>query len=219
VPVSATDTSQTGLLKWTLGTSGVAGQAQVFEAVISTLVNTQVSPAFPGQLTQNLLKASTINTPTTSFPLRDDAGVVIDAPVVTLDKSATPTNPNPGQVVNYTVHLANTGQRATAIEVWDNLPTGIACSDVSSISASGSCSSGRITWTVSSLAVSAGTDLTYQVTIPPSGAGHQYTKPRACATTSRRRTSAGTSTTTRRATSIRASPRRRTPHRPRTARR
>ncbi|MEN3279136.1 MAG: hypothetical protein V7607_276 [Solirubrobacteraceae bacterium] len=176
VPVSATDTSQSGLLTWTLGSSGVAGQAQVFEAVISTIVNQQVSPAFPGQLTQNLLKASTTNTPATSFPLRQDAGVVIDAPVVTLDKSATPTNPVPGQVVNYTVHLANSGQRdATSIEVWDNLPTGIACSDVSSIGSSGACSSGRITWTVASLAAGAGTDLTYQVTIPPTGAGHAYT--------------------------------------------
>jgi fimbrial isopeptide formation D2 family protein/uncharacterized repeat protein (TIGR01451 family) len=176
IPVGATDTSQAGLLKWTLGSSGVAGQDQVFEAVISTIVNEQVSPAFPGQLTQNLLKASTTNTPSTSFPLREDAGVIIDAPVVTLDKSATPTNAVPGQVVNYTVHLANTGQRtATAIEVWDNLPTGITCTEVSNIGSSGSCSSGRITWTVSSLAVSAGTDLTYQVTIPPSGAGHAYT--------------------------------------------
>jgi uncharacterized repeat protein (TIGR01451 family)/fimbrial isopeptide formation D2 family protein len=176
VPVSATDTTQSGLLKWTLGSSGTAGQAQVFEAVISTIVNQQVSPAFPGQLTQNLLKASTTNTPATSFPLRQDAGVVIDAPVVTLDKSATPTNPVPGQVVNYTVHLANTGQRdATSIEVWDNLPAGIACTDVSSIGSSGVCSSGRITWTVGSLAVSAGTDLTYQVAIPPTGAGHAYT--------------------------------------------
>jgi hypothetical protein len=78
VPVGATDASQSGLLKWTLGNSGIAGQALVFEAVISTIVNQQVSPAFPGQLTQNLLKASTTNTPETSFPLRDDAGVVID---------------------------------------------------------------------------------------------------------------------------------------------
>ncbi|HWI34426.1 MAG TPA: isopeptide-forming domain-containing fimbrial protein, partial [Lapillicoccus sp.] len=176
VPIDTFDDTQPGLLKWTLGTSGVAGQDDVFEGVLSTIVNAQVSPAFPGQLTQNLLKASTTNTPETSFPLRDDAGVIIDAPVVTLDKSATPTNPNPGGVVNYTVHLGNTGQRtATNVEVWDNLPTGIACGDVSNISASGSCSAGRITWTVSSIAVGPGTDLTYQVTIPPTGAGHSYT--------------------------------------------
>jgi large repetitive protein len=174
VPIDSTDFSQAGLINATLGNSGITGQADVFEAVMSTIVNQQATPAFPGQLTQNLLKASTTNTPTTSFPLRSDADVTIDAPVVALDKSATPTNPVPGQVVSYKVHLDNTGQRtATNVEVWDNLPTGITCADVTSLG-SASCSSGRMTWTVSSLAAGAGTDLNYQVTIPPTGAGHSY---------------------------------------------
>lgn len=185
VPIDSFDDAQAGLLVWRLGTSGVAGQNDVFEGVLSTIVNQQVSPAFPGQLTQNLLKASTTNTPETSFPLRDDAGVVIDAPVVTLDKSVVQVNGGapvgsppralPGQVVRYRVRLGNTGaSTAKGVEVWDNLPTGIVCADVTN-AGSGSCAAGRMTWTVASLAASATTDLEYEVTVPTTGANHTFT--------------------------------------------
>ena len=185
VPIDSSDFTVPGLLTWRLGTGGVAGQSQVFEAVVSTIVDEQVDPAFPGQLTQNLLKSNTTNTADTTFPLRDDAGVVIAAPVVALDKSVvdvdgaapvgSPPQVHPDDVVTYRVRVSNTGERdASDVEVWDNLPPQFTCATVVS---AGTCDDGthRITWTVPGIPAGGSVNLDYDVTIPITGAGRTFT--------------------------------------------
>ena len=76
------------------------------------------------------------------------------------------------ETVTYQLDVSELGGvEAEQVEVWDNLPPGITCADVASISDGGGCAAGRITWTIPSVAAGGTEALTYDVTLPSAYAG------------------------------------------------
>ncbi len=70
-------------------------------------------------------------------------------------------------VVTFRVDVSNDGNEpALAVEVWDRIPTGFTCTNVSAISAGGSCSAGLISWTVPTITSATPAQLTYDLTVP-----------------------------------------------------
>jgi fimbrial isopeptide formation D2 family protein/uncharacterized repeat protein (TIGR01451 family) len=135
----------------------------------------------------NLMKMTTQNSAGSVFVFRDQAAAVWTEPQVKLDKSNDAATPRPiGSTVDFSIKVWNDGN-VTAIEaeVWDRLPTGISCTDVSLISpASGVCTSGVIRWPAAAVpTVAANTtlatapvELTYRVTVPTTvDPGRTYT--------------------------------------------
>ncbi len=190
VPSTFSDTVP-GLLTWNLGTS-VASGSLVFEWTFKTTVNKTSSTA-PLDIDGNLMKFAYSNTAGTTFPLRDEADITRAEPAIALTKGIFKVNGNPGagnpantspvavqggDVVTYRLDLSNTGNRdAGDLQLWDKLPTGITCAEVSSISDSGTCNvaQNRIEWTNLTVPASgAHAAITYNVTIP-SGVGAAQT--------------------------------------------
>ena len=190
VPIVAFDdsgaTAADGVLEWTVGdANGAVEPNSVFEVVFSTIVVPGVDR--DGELVENLFKFASQNTPTTTFPLRDDAFFRFAASELGLTKgirrvnSGTVNGPDvatataaAGDAVQYRVDVANTGTRPAAdIAVRDLLPAAVTCAVVTAISDGGVCDplTNRIDW--SGLTLAAGSDaapttrtLTYTVTLP-----------------------------------------------------
>ena len=99
-----------GLLEWTIG--AVANSGRVFEVVIAVeLVDPNVSQA--GDLTDNLLKLTSVNSAGTIFPLRVNTGVIWSEPELTLrkgiDKIERPTIASPSYPADYTTTFTSSG--------------------------------------------------------------------------------------------------------------
>lgn len=187
VPVESFEESADGRLHWTIGEAGnVDAGGRTFEVTIKSTVG---SPAghHSGDVEGNLLKFAYENTPGTSFALRDRVDFALALPELSLLKGVRQVNgagpvfgPDTdhrqvqgGDEVEYRIDYTNEGDAdAASSRVWDELPTGISCSDVknSSISDSGKCTKKggeeRIEWSGIPLAAGATKTLTYKVDIP-----------------------------------------------------
>jgi uncharacterized repeat protein (TIGR01451 family) len=177
-------TADGGVLEWTLGDAGIVAPAQVFEVTVQTRILPSTT-ARTGDIVANLMKVSTTNTAGRSFPLRTQADFEWSAPLLELDKGVYevhrggtrvngPNNPpatnvevRGGDVVTYAVDVENTGgSDAVRTTIWDNLPTGISCSDVSAIDHGGTCdpAEDRIVWTNQTVPAEGTLALRYRVT-------------------------------------------------------
>lgn len=171
-----------GQLHWTLPSAGVVSPSQVFEHQIATTVTLPLG-AQSGDIKDNLFKMASQNTPGVTFPLRDAANFELRAPELDLTKRITAVDGSPiaatqtlatsgGQLLDFRVRVANSGdQAAEAVEVWDRLPAGMNCGDVSNISGGGNCTGGIIEWghapAIGPTVPAGGTfDLTYKLWIP-----------------------------------------------------
>lgn len=180
------------VLSWSL--ADVDTSNQIFEWTFSTIVAPTAIPVDAEQtITGNLMKLAYRNTGGQTFSLRDRVEAQIVKPVVGLVKDVTAVSPSGvssisggnasnvsvGSTVSYRVRLSNSGDEAARrTQVWDDLPAGITCADVPSLSISdgGSCAAVplltgryRITWDeADAITVPAdGTkDLTYNVIVP-----------------------------------------------------
>jgi uncharacterized repeat protein (TIGR01451 family)/fimbrial isopeptide formation D2 family protein len=184
-----------GELDWTItGLSGntVPAGSLVFEHVFASTALPIGTPR-QGDLTDNLFKFSSSNTPGTTVPQRADADYALDVPDVKLLKGvaqverphgtvvAGPFGVNhdhvaveAGDEVTYRVDVSNDGlQDAEHTKVWDVLPTNITCADllIGSISDGGTCVTSlggdHIEWTGLSIPqATTDRELTYTITIP-----------------------------------------------------
>lgn len=177
-----------GLLTWTVEGSVVPAGSQVFDHVFSTIAMPPGTPA-PGDLTGNLLKFSSVNTPGESQPQRAEAEYEIELPEVDLVKGveevvrggSTVDGPNGPNVdhkqvqaddeVTYRVDVSNGGgQDAVGVEVWDVLPAGYDCAAIGAISDGGECVSAsptdRIVWSGLAVAAAGSKKLAYTATVP-----------------------------------------------------
>lgn len=183
-------------LSWTLDDgAGAVGKARTFEVVFAVTVSRRAT-AVDGDLLDNLMKASYVNTAGVSFPLRDSVPLELQQPEVTLLKGVRDVNDGPvqppntnyngvvgGDVVTYRVDVTNDGSvDADNAEIWDLLPPEFSCAMVSNISTPGAstatCNAGqnRIEWNGVDIAASSTVTLTYDVTIPDGYAsGDQFT--------------------------------------------
>ena len=175
-------------LEWTVGKPGDESveSSLIFEWRFRTKVDTTAEND-PGEITGNLMKFQYSNTAGQSFPLRDRAEVERLEPELSLEKSITEVGgtivPKPapggkstavaggGEVVKYELDLENSGNLdAEEAEVWDELPPGIECSDVTlpaqTAPQTAACAGGIIKWTGVSVPKGTPTALTYEVTVP-----------------------------------------------------
>ncbi|MFN8149531.1 MAG: isopeptide-forming domain-containing fimbrial protein [Solirubrobacterales bacterium] len=173
-------------LTWKLDDGADAvGKAQTFEVVFRVRVGRRAA-AIDGDLLDNLMKSSYVNSDGVSFPLRDSTPFEIAQPEIGLVKGVRDVNNGPvqppnsnydgvvgGDVVTYQVDVSNTGSvDAENAQIWDLLPAEFTCAMVANISTPGSssatCNAGqnRIEWTGVDVAANSTTTLTYDVTIP-----------------------------------------------------
>lgn len=173
-------------LTWTLDDGADAvGKAQVFEVAFAVYV-TRRAASIDGDLLDNLMKASYVNSDGVSFPLRDSVPFELQQPEITLIKGVRDVNDGPvqpidadyngvvgGDVVTYRVDITNDGSvDAENAEIWDLLPPEFDCTMVANIATPGgssaTCNAGqnRIEWTGVDIAANSTTTLTYDVTIP-----------------------------------------------------
>jgi uncharacterized repeat protein (TIGR01451 family)/fimbrial isopeptide formation D2 family protein len=178
------------VLRWTVSGSTVPSGSKVFSRVFSTIAQPPGTPA-TGDITGNLLKFSSTDTPGVSTSLRDEADYVLDTPLVELTKGvrdvvrsgSTVVGPlganndniavQGGDQVTYRVDVTNSGaQDAINVQVRDLLPVDADCPlNPSSISDGGACVDGgvgtdQVQWTLPSLAAGDTTTLTYTLTVP-----------------------------------------------------
>ena len=184
-------------LEWSVGKPGdesVESNLR-FEWRFRTKVDTTAEND-PGEITGNLMKFSYSNSAGQTFPLRDRAEVERLEPKLSLEKAITEvggkTIPKPpkggkssaiaggGEIVAYELDLENAGNLdAEEAEVWDILPTGIECADVTlptqTAPQAAACAAGVIRWTGVSIPEGALTTLTYEVEVPKDVApGHVF---------------------------------------------
>ena len=180
------DTATAGRLGWPIGTmDDVDHGGQVFEVTFKSTVGSP-SGHSSGDVEGNLMKFSYENTAGTAFPLRDRTDFELKVPPISLVKGVRQINgagpvfgPNSdhkqiigGDSVQYRVDVTNPGtDPLTGVRVWDKLPTGITCADLTGpISDGGVCDAGTntIKWPGLSLAAGPGTTktLTYTVHYP-----------------------------------------------------
>jgi uncharacterized repeat protein (TIGR01451 family)/fimbrial isopeptide formation D2 family protein len=168
VTVGAIDTSVDGRLRWPLGggTNDVDSGSQVFELTFESTVGSPLGHA-SGDVEGNLQKFSYENTATKAFTLRDRTDFELKLPELGVTKTADDDEVEAGQAVHYVVGVKNSGTApAEDARVWDVLPSGITCADLSALSDGGTCASGRITWTGIDVAAEATENLTYTLTVP-----------------------------------------------------
>ncbi len=179
-----------GALSWTVTGGHVSAGSLVFSRIFSTIAAPPGSPA-PGDITGNLLKFSSTDTPGISSSLRDQADYVLDTPAVSLLKGVStvvrggstvvgPLGANSdnisvqgGDQVTYRVDVTNSGaQDASNVEVRDILPFDCTIPvAITAISDSGTCVDGglapdQIQWTLPTLAAGTTTTLHYTATVP-----------------------------------------------------
>jgi large repetitive protein len=154
----ASSTETGGMITWTLPEEGyVNREGQRFERVYATGA-TLPHGATPGVLQGNLMKFANVNTPGKSFPYRAEANYALQFPQLTLakqiveleGKAVTATSSatvKGGEAAGFALTISNAGELAgSGVEVWDELPAGLTCADIASISNKGVCSSERIVW-------------------------------------------------------------------------
>lgn len=157
-----------GRLSWQIGGGGndVDAGGEVFEVTLKTTVGSPLGH-HSGDVEGNLQKFSYENTAGKAFTLRDKVDFQVRLPELGVTKTADDDEVEAGQAVHYTVGVVNSGTaKADDARVWDVLPDGIVCSDVSAISDGGTCAAGRITWTGIDVAAGATKSLTYTLTVP-----------------------------------------------------
>ena len=177
-------TTNPGVLSVPLGSGGYASPGQVLDAVYSV---TLTNPAAANQydIKGNLMKFANVNTAGQSFPQRAAANYEFNKALLSLTEgiyksNSLPSSGNPantdnvqaygGDTVTVRVDVTNNGGLdATGAQVWEDVPTQIACSATSTISNGGTCVSGSpnlIEWT--GLTVPAGQTVTlyYTYTVP-----------------------------------------------------
>lgn len=163
---TADDTA--GRLSWKIGGGGtdVDSGGQVFEVTLKTTVGSPLGH-HSGDVEGNLQKFSFQNTAGKAFTLRDLVDFELKLPELGVTKTADDDEVEAGQAVHYTVGVKNSGTApAEDARVWDVLPSGITCADLSALSDGGTCASGRITWTGVDVAAGATKNLTYTLTVP-----------------------------------------------------
>jgi uncharacterized repeat protein (TIGR01451 family)/fimbrial isopeptide formation D2 family protein len=147
-----------GSIAWTLPEEGhVTKEKQRFERVYAT--NAKLPhEATLGELQGNLMKFANVNTPGASFSYRAEADYALQFPLLSLTKDVVALNGSAfgpantatvkgGDKAEFALTVSNVGElEAINTEVWDNLPAGLECGEISVISNGGSCASGRITW-------------------------------------------------------------------------
>jgi uncharacterized repeat protein (TIGR01451 family)/fimbrial isopeptide formation D2 family protein len=174
-------------LQWELG-DAVPSKNQVFEWRFRTKVKKGAENS-PQDITGNLMKFVYSNTAGQTFPLRDRAEIEREEPELELAKGITKVNgapvagaPSPtaaangGDSVAYELDVKNEGNLdARETEVWDVLPEGIECGEVTAITAGGACAAGKIVWSGLAVPIGGTTSLTYQVKVPADVApGHVF---------------------------------------------
>ena len=191
---SGAPSSGGGALTWQLTAGGStlaagAGASQrVFEVVIRTKM-LKTSADLAGEVVNTLSRLDYADSGGRTYAIRDqnsvtrkDAKLALVASsrsVTPVDNTLTdPRNVTVSDVVEFSIKLTNSGTvDATAAEVWNTLPSGFVCDDVTAISDAGSCPTGtsRITWTGIATAAAATKELTFRVTAPTSGALRTFT--------------------------------------------
>ncbi len=141
-------------LTWKLDDGADAvGKAQTFEVVFRVRVGRRAA-AIDGDLLDNLMKSSYVNSDGVSFPLRDSTPFEIAQPEIGLVKGVRDVNNGPvqppnsnydgvvgGDVVTYQVDVTNDGSvDADNAQIWDLLPAEFTCAMVANISTPGSSS-------------------------------------------------------------------------------
>jgi large repetitive protein len=190
-----------GNLRWSLGTVDNAGRD--FRWVIAVRVGVP-DDGEAGDIVANLQKMIHNQNGGVVFQYRDEApaewtepevdlvkGVkAVDAVDNALDRAgqgpdfdgsasggSTSVEIQSDAAVTFRVDVTNDGNKpALNVEVWDVLPAGIGCGDVSGITDGGVCSAGIIEWTIASLAPGATVERNYVLTMPTSVvAGESWT--------------------------------------------
>ena len=126
--------------------SSPSGQ-QFHWTIAARLLDPNLSAAY--DINANLMKMTTRNTAGEVFMYRDQATAEWTEPQVKLDKSNDASGAlDAGDTVVYSIKLWNDGNvDAVNAEVWDRLPAGISCTDVTVMNpASGVCTAGVIRW-------------------------------------------------------------------------
>ena len=177
-------TTNPGVLSIPLGSGGYVSPGQVLDGVYSvTIVNPTAANQY--DIKGNLMKFANVNTAGQSFPQRAEADYEFNKALLSLTEgiyksNSLPSSGNPantdnvqaygGDTVTVRVDVTNSGGLdATGAQVWEDVPTQIACSATSTISNGGTCVSGSpnlIEWT--GLTVPAGQTVTlyYTYTVP-----------------------------------------------------
>ncbi|RWZ46596.1 DUF11 domain-containing protein [Labedella phragmitis] len=198
VLASSGETQATWNLGRAEGTSGrYVAKGQVAVLYVLATIDAQGSNAAKPDLVDNLMKYRQENSVGSVASLRTNVGyAVASAPSVALDKAivsrngsavapTSSTTAGGGTALGYRLSVSNTGTAAAgtdvpvgSVTVWDALPVGVACEDVSGITAGGTCGPAPagiaashadrdvILWTIASLAPSAVSELAYTVTVP-----------------------------------------------------
>ncbi|MFN8021235.1 MAG: SdrD B-like domain-containing protein [Acidimicrobiales bacterium] len=125
--------------------SGPSGQ-QFHWTIAARILDPSLGAAY--DINANLMKMTTRNTAGQVFQYRDQSTAVWTEPQVSLDKTNDASGPRTGgDTVTYTIKLWNTGNvdAANAV-VWDRLPAGISCADVTGSTPTATCSSGVLVW-------------------------------------------------------------------------
>ncbi len=149
--VSEDTSGANDIVTFTLASSGQVpsspGGQQFHWTIAARLVDPNLSAAY--DINANLMKMTTRNTAGSVFMYRDQATAEWTEPQVKLDKSNNASGTlDAGDTVDYTIKVWNDGNvDAANAEVWDRLPTGISCSDVTVMNpVSGVCTAGVIRW-------------------------------------------------------------------------
>ncbi len=178
-----------GELRWNVPTAYVDG-SKVFERRVATRVQLPAGAAV-GDVSTNLFKSSTRTSSGGVVPLRDSAPYKLTMPVMSAQKRVVALNganlPTPvatqvvrgGDVATFRVQLSNTSNDTAAerAEVWDRLPAGVTCADVTAsggpISDAGICDPGddTIKWGATptigpDISPTGNIALTYDVRVP-----------------------------------------------------
>ena len=148
---SEAGTSAGGTVRWTLPESGTVKEGgQQFERAIQT-TTTLAKGSMPGELQGNLMKFANVNTKAESFSQRAEADFALEFPELTLEKQiialdGAPDGPTSGVTIDggtsatFQLTVKNLGEvEADHAVVIDDLPAGLTCADVKSISNSGAC--------------------------------------------------------------------------------
>jgi len=164
---------------WTVGTlnSGANATLTITATVTTTGAKTNTAQVSASD------QSDPDSTPNNNIPNEDDQasatvtpGAVIDT---SLDKQVSDATPNVGDIVTFTLVIANAGpSTATNINVTDIVPSGYTYLAASSAGGdtnndTNPATSG-LTWTINSLASGASVTLTYQATVLASGTYENY---------------------------------------------
>jgi len=163
--------------------SGPSGQ-QFHWTIAARLIDPTLSAAY--DINANLMKMTTRNTAGEVFMFRDQSTAEWFEPQVRLDKTNNASGAlDAGDTVDYTIRLWNDGNvAATNAVVWDRLPTGITCADVTTSAPTANCAANVLVWDAADIPTvaapttlgTAPVTLTYTVDLPAGvDPGRSYT--------------------------------------------